>query len=441
MRNDEKIDINLTKEISTDHLSEEETAKLHYETAFRYINIADHMKKFEDQDKYYHRAIQYLRRARPYKYDRNLIRELKKKKFTLRAQGKIALYKEACGIMAKAKTPNDYYSAQTIFYRIHQYEQNHPLAENWTTPELFAEASQCSDSEEKIKLCEKLANEKTAQLKRHSLFVSFLVILGIAAVLLFVRTTAFRQCLADFYSATGDYEGAYQNYDEIRKKTNSTQAYEKYLVYRYKNALKAISEGDMDTAYRDLKALAKDNYRDSRTRFIELEQDHVKQTKIGKVVSFGRVRWRVLDHKDGKTLLLKDKAIGSTPFNENGGKTTWESSSVREWLNSSFLKETFYNGEKNLIEKTTVTNTPNSAYKTDAGKDTVDQIFLLSYDEVVRYYDAIHHTATCWWLRTPGATNSSMCFVYRDKTIMDYGYEVSNQKITVKPAIWVDTES
>ena len=62
MRNDEKIDINLATEDTSENLSEEELAQQNYETALRYINIAEHMNKFEDQDKYYHRAIQYLKR-------------------------------------------------------------------------------------------------------------------------------------------------------------------------------------------------------------------------------------------------------------------------------------------------------------------------------------------------------------------------------------------
>lgn len=130
MRNDEKIDINLTIEETQDNLSEEELAQQDYETALRYINIAEHMNKFEDQGKYYHRAIQYLKKVKPYKDVRPLLRELKKKKFNTRAEGKIELYKEACHIRDKAKTPNDYYSAQTIFSRIYHYEQTHPLVEN-----------------------------------------------------------------------------------------------------------------------------------------------------------------------------------------------------------------------------------------------------------------------------------------------------------------------
>ena len=68
MRNDEKIDINLATEGTSENLSEEELAQQNYETALRYINIAEHMNKFEDQDKYYHRAIQYLKKAKRFSH-------------------------------------------------------------------------------------------------------------------------------------------------------------------------------------------------------------------------------------------------------------------------------------------------------------------------------------------------------------------------------------
>ena len=64
----------------------------------------------------------------------------------------------------------------------------------------------------------------------------------------------------------------------------------------------------------------------------------------------------------------------------------------------------------------------------------------VSYTHLAQYKKGIHKTKSCWWLRTPGAAANSMSFVYKDKTVMEYGYEVTNTKITVKPAIWVTVE-
>ena len=223
-------------------------------------------------------------------------------------------------------------------------------------------------------------------------------------------------------------------------KNKDISAHEKALEYRYKSAKQAYKNGDENTAYKNYNALSKEGYKDSESKFVALEKARVKNTKIGEVIPFAHMDWRVLDKKDGKVLLLKDNALGSTPFDEKGQNVTWESSSVREWLNKDFLQESFTENERNSILETTVKNTPNATYKTLAGNNTKDKFFLLSCDEVAKYYDAIHETKSCWWLRTPGAAENSMSFVYKDKTVMDYGYEVTNTNITVKPAMWLNIE-
>ena len=111
------------------------------------------MKQFEDQDKYYTRAIKYLRLSRPYYDVHSMIKDLRTKKFAARSNGKITLYEEACRIRDNAKTPNDYYSAQTIFERIHRYELSRPIPENRVSPEVYQKVCQCSDSEQQAIRC------------------------------------------------------------------------------------------------------------------------------------------------------------------------------------------------------------------------------------------------------------------------------------------------
>ena len=64
MRNDEKIDINLTIEETQDNLSEEELAQQDYETALRYIYIAEHMLNFDAEGIDFDRGIQYLKKVK-----------------------------------------------------------------------------------------------------------------------------------------------------------------------------------------------------------------------------------------------------------------------------------------------------------------------------------------------------------------------------------------
>ena len=210
-----------------------------------------------------------------------------------------------------------------------------------------------------MELCAKLADEKAAQLKRHSFFVSCAFIACLLAALFFTRTVSFKQCLASINSSSGNYEKAWQNYQNIYNRTNSKDAFEKYIEYRYKSAEKALKAGDEDTAYRNYKAIAKEDYKDSQAKFVTLEKEHIKNTAIGKKVSFAYMDWRVLDKQDGKVLLLKDNSLGSTPFDETGKNVTWESSSVRKWLNGDFLNDNFFKAEQNAILDTTVKNTAN----------------------------------------------------------------------------------
>ena len=71
------------------------------------------------------------------------------------------------------------------------------------------------------------------------------------------------------------------------------------------------------------------------------------------------------------------------------------------------------------------------------GTSGSDKIFLLSAEEAEKYYDVLHETKTCWWLRTPGIFPGTMGFVYTNKNVMASGYDVRDKNFTLKPAIWV----
>ena len=89
-------------------------------------------------------------------------------------------------------------------------------------------------------------------------------------------------------------------------KNKDISAHEKALEYRYKSAKQAYKNGDENTAYKNYNALSKEDYKDSESKFVALEKARVKNTKIGEVIPFAHMDWRVLDKKDGKVLLLKD---------------------------------------------------------------------------------------------------------------------------------------
>ena len=123
--------------------------------------------------------------------------------------------------------------------------------------------------------------------------------------------------------------------------------------------------------------------------------------------------WRVLDKQDGKLLILCDKLIDSYAFNTDptqqiDDSVTWENSSVREFLNNDFLDKMFTDEEKALIQTAHVENKQANdklleqwgSWEDRDGKpyswqtkqergddpDTEDKVFLLSYQEILKYF-------------------------------------------------------
>jgi len=109
---------------------------------------------------------------------------------------------------------------------------------------------------------------------------------------------------------------------------------------------------------------------------------------IGEIISFGDYEWRVLEVQGGKALLLTENVIDIRPYNigKFHTKSTWESCSIRTWLNSDFYNS-FNFAEKERICITKITNGKDLwNYVDTSGNDTQDYIFLLSCEEVDKYF-------------------------------------------------------
>ncbi len=443
MKNDENMDINLAQEqdLTDDKIKQ---ARQDYATAMRYVNIAEHMNKFEDQAKYYHRAIDHLRKVKP--VDESVAPEIKKYqhlKYAARAKGKVELYEEACELRDHAKTPSDYSSAKAMFERIHKYTDGKAQPKEFTPPEYYDKAMKYVDSEQQAKYCEEQEELLEAKLKRHSLYTSIFIIAAIAALLVYSRTVSFKGVLGGVNSVLHNYTKSWQEYQYVYNHTNSEKAYIHYQENRYKAAEYELSQDDKDAAASDFRALAQDDYKDSADRLIALNQEMIQETELGEVVTFAGMDWRVLAKEDGKALLLKDKSMSGIFMNDtDDNNVTWETCSARTWLNGSFLDENFIAAETAVLEDTAVTADSNPEYGASSGSDTTDKVYLLSSQDVQTYYSYIHPTETCWWLRTAGANPGTMAFVYRDedRTVMNYGYSAYSSTFNIKPAVWVDLQ-
>lgn len=102
------------------------------------------------------------------------------------------------------------------------------------------------------------------------------------------------------------------------------------------------------------------------------------------------IEWIVLETSGNNALLLSRYGLeAKQPFLDRYAACTWETSTLRQWLNSDFLDDAFTSSEEDCILETWVDNGKNQGnpnWSTVGGDSTLDRIFLLSYAEAVTYF-------------------------------------------------------
>ena len=107
--------------------------------------------------------------------------------------------------------------------------------------------------------------------------------------------------------------------------------------------------------------------------------------QAGDILTFGAYKWRVLDVDNSNALIITETTIGKAPYHDFADTVTWEQCNLRKYLNREFFNK-FSEPEKAKIIKTKVSDRDNPWYGVKWGKPSFDNVFMLSYDEVVRYF-------------------------------------------------------
>lgn len=166
------------------------------------------------------------------------------------------------------------------------------------------------------------------------------------------------------------------------------------------------------------------------------------------------IEWLVLKNDGSKALLISKYALDCQRYNTSGTDITWETCTLRRWLNGTFISNAFSHEEQAMI----LSNTTESA-------DTKDRVFLLSTTEAGKYFSSdstrqCQGTAYCfaqggdqdsdgrcsWWLRSPDYFSRDCVSI-----VNNYGvagcqpYHVTRKlpfsdDITVRPALWINLE-
>lgn len=162
------------------------------------------------------------------------------------------------------------------------------------------------------------------------------------------------------------------------------------------------------------------------------------------------IEWLVLKNDGSKALLISKYALDCQQYNTSDRNVTWETCTLRKWLNGAFISNAFSHEEQAMILSAPI---PESAA-------TKDRVFLLSVGEAQKYFssystrrcqgtaycyaqgaDKVGENGNCgWWLRSPGDDSYSASNVEWDGGIDGYGYRVDKDTIAVRPALWINLE-
>lgn len=324
-----------------------------------------------------------------------------------------------------------------------------------------------------------------------------LAVLCISAVLLLsscAKSDAAKYTDAQKLLTQGKYAEAVAAFTEIENYEDSS----KYIMYI--KAIQFAEGGEFDMAITSLRSLK--DFKDSElmatyytARRHEAEQRYAEALEIYKTIAtfrdsvkresafpkwwkltlwntfiFGNyeqdnnasngkepIQWRVLKREGAKALLIAEMNLDCQPYNKEQTYVTWEVSTLRAWLNGTFLNEAFKAEEQKAILTTALQNEDNPEYKTDGGNPTQDRVFLLSIAEAetlfrddasrvgknTAYADAqgaytIDSGAGWWWLRSPGSDAVCAGYVRTSGSVPRYGDNVSGGSGAVRPALWLN---
>ncbi len=198
----------------------------------------------------------------------------------------------------------------------------------------------------------------------------------------------------------------------------------------------------------------------------------IAKAKVGDIVVYGNyeqdndtangkeeIAWKVLAVENGKALLISEKILDTEPYNVEQETVTWETCSLRTWLNNDFLTSAFTSNEETSIVATTIINNDNTIYHTDGGNDTNDRIFLLSYEEAIKYFandaariaqgtdfakskglsfseSGFYFGNSLWWLRSPGDVPDGAGYVGHDGRVYNVSVYITGSG--ARPALWIN---
>lgn len=340
---------------------------------------------------------------------------------------------------------------------------------------------ECENAEEK----ERKAKER----KNRRLTVAFVLVVLIACVVgWFVVTRVipnnkYQRAVA--LRENGQYDDAIAAFAELGEYSDAN---EQIAETKYQQGKALLSAKNYDDAARILISIQ--GYKDV-DKLLEKDDNMIAAARdakfaVGNYVSFGTypqtkagndatpIEWLVLARDGNKALLISRYGLDAQRYNKDTTSVTWETCTLRTWLNGTFYNKAFSSAEQAAILTTNVDNSKNQCYSgwsTNGWKNTQDKVFLLSYAEANKYFGVTYYNSSntksrvaptayaiahgawtsssdktadsvnagWWWLRSPGSDQRSAAYVFADGSLDDLS--VGSDSASVRPALWVNIEA
>lgn len=257
------------------------------------------------------------------------------------------------------------------------------------------------------------------------------------------------------------YSAAIAVFSQIEAYKDSTEQISKC---RYNEAVTLMKAEKYNEAFVAFVVLG--GYMDSVEKAVQCKALYLLESEVGAYITFGAyeqdnknsngkedIEWQVLAKTNNRMLVISRYVLDYKKYHTERTNVTWDTCTLRTWLNKEFFNAAFSNAEQIMIPTVTVPAAKPLMGKRHPGNETEDKVFLLSTEA----YSEFNVNRECkptayalkqgvftylgdngqYWIRNPGEANE--CNSYFDTK---GSYSMRGQLVTngsgVRPAMWIE---
>lgn len=195
-------------------------------------------------------------------------------------------------------------------------------------------------------------------------------------------------------------------------------------------------EAKIDNCYKAIMGIEEKNTFIGQTiMFGHYEQDYYLENYPDRYLDNGPdpIYWKILDKTPTSLMLISWFPLDCMPYNDSDADAIWENSTLRRWLNGTFLEHAFFEDEKGIIEERTIDS-----------ERVRDKVFILSDLEYIDYtsnesidlsdyYYKNKENVACWLRASGEKPNEALC-------VSSGNFESVNttEYKGIRPVIWID---